>query len=221
MTRTRTALLGFLGGALVVGAFWFATASDSERSLKIAVGDASIEMDASGMEIQHENVLQAMWDDSFAQAGLLDWLYGKDVLRALDHRLIEKFCDPLPEGSREERLRAGRECADKRVVAELRDLSERRRLPFHYIGEVVTIGTPEDPPPKGRAFACRDGVFWREKVRLTNLQHSNRQVLVEARGHYPCTDPSAPKIQIGLEDAAALFGGPTNKIERAEAIIVE
>ena len=86
----------------------------------------------------------------------------------------------------------------------------------------MEIGVPEARPPEGRAYACRDGLFWRRTVRLTNLDDDQRFVRVEVTaGHYPCVDPTAPQIQLSEADAASLFGGPTRRIERAEAIVVD
>lgn len=213
-------------GMALMGIIWFAMSADSSRLLKVSIGEATLEMQADNMEIQHEELLDLTYEDRFARGGLMAWLVSKQIFEAADPELVEaiatKVCEPVPEDDDwEERLRLGRDCASRPVVAELRRRADRRRTPFHYIGDIVTIGVPDNRPPQGRAYACRDGVFWRRTVRLTNLNDNQRSVSVEVTGHYPCTDPTAPQIQLSEEDAISLFGGPTRKIERAEAIVVD
>ena len=211
---------GFCGMALM-GIIWFAMSADSSRLLKVSIGDAALEMQADNMEIKHEELLELTYTDDFARGGLMDWLASKLIFEAANPELIEaiatKVCAPIPEDDREARLRLGRACANAPVVAELRRRADRRRTPFHYIGDIVTIGVPDDRPLPGRANACRDGVFWRRDVRLTNLIDNQRFIDVAVTGHYPCTDPTAPQIQLSAEDAVSLFGGPTQKYEQAEA----
>ena len=212
-------------GMALMGIIWFAMSADNSRQLKVSIGEASLEMQADNMEIKHEELLELTYEDRFARGGLMDWLASKQIFKAADPELVEaiatEVCAAIPEDDREERLRLGRDCASRPVVAELRRRADRRKTPFHYIGDIVTIGVPEIRPPKGRAYACRDGVFWRRTVRLTNLNENQRFVSVEVAGHYPCADPTAPQIQLSEEDAVSLFGGPTRKIERAEAIVVD
>ncbi len=209
----------------LMGIIWFAMANDSSRLLKVSIGEATLEMQADDMEIKHEELLELTYSDSFARGGLIDWLASKNIFEVANPQLVEAItndvCEPIPEDDREERLRLGRDCANRPVVAELRRRADRRRTPFHYIGDIVTIGVPDLRPPPGRAYACRDGVFWRRHVRLTNLIDNARFINVEVTGHYPCTDPTAPAIQLSEEDAVALFGGPTQKYEQAEAIVVD
>ena len=212
-------------GMALMGIIWFAMSGGSSRQLKVSIGDATLEMQADDMEIKHEDLLDLTYEDSFARGGLMDWLASKQIFEATDPKLVEaiatKVCAPIPEDDWAARLRLGRDCASKPVVAELRRRADRRRVPFQYIGDIVTIGVPDTRPPQGRAYACRDGVFWRRTVRLTNLNDSQRFVSVDVVGHYPCTDPTAPQIQLSEEDAVSLFGGPTRKIEQAEAIVVD
>ena len=214
----------FFGMALM-GIIWFAMSDDSSRLLKVSIGEATLEMQADNMEIKHEELLELTYTDSFARGGLMDWLASKQIFEAADPELVEaittKVCAPIPEDDLEARLRLGRDCANKPVVAELRRRADRRRTPFHYIGDIVTIGVPDARPPQGRAYACRDGVFWRRNVRLTNMNDNQRFVSVDVTGHYPCADPTAPQIQLSAEDAVSLFGGPTQKYEQAEAIVVD
>ena len=211
-------------GMVLMGIIWFAMSDDSSKQLKVSIGEAEIEMQADNMEIRHEELLELTYSDKFAHAGFMDWLARKQIFGAEDVRLVDAIvndvCKPIPEEDREERLRVGRNCANVPVVAELRRRSDRRRPPFHYIGDIVTIGVPDDRLQKGRAAACTDGVFWRQTVRLTNLANSQRSVTVEVSGHYPCADPSAPEIQLNEGDAVSLFGGSTRKYEQAEAIVV-
>ena len=212
-------------GMVLMGIIWFAMSRGSSRLLKVSIGEATLEMQADDMEIKHEELLDLTYTDSFARGGLMVWLASKQIFEAADPELVEaiatKVCAPIPEDDWEARLRLGRDCAGKPVVAELRRRADRRRTPFHYIGDIVTIGVPDTRPPQGGAYACRDGVFWRRSVRLTNLNDNQRFVEVEVTGHYPCTDPTAPQIQLSEEDAVSLFGGPTRKIEQAEAIVLD
>ena len=222
----RWAFGGLFLGMVLVGVVWFARSSDSSRLLKVSVGPATLEMQADNMEIRHEELLDSMYTNRFTRGGLMAWLASKQIFAAADPSLVEaiatEVCERLPGDNREERLRLGRDCAGKEVVAELRRRADNRMTPFHYIGDVVTIGVPEVRPPNGRAFACRDGVFWRRTVRLTNLKDNQKFVRVEVdAGHYPCAGGTAPQIQLSEEDAISLFGGPTRRIEEAEAIVVD
>ena len=200
-------------GMALMGIIWFAMLDDNSRLLKVSIGEATLQMQADNMEIKHEELLEATYKDEFARGGLMDWLASKQIFEADNPELVEaittRACAPIPQDNREERLRLGRECANAPVVAELRRRADRRRPPFHYIGDIVTIGVPDARPPRGRASACTDGVFWRRNVRLTNLIDNQRFIDVEVTGHYPCTDPTAPQIQLNAEDAVSLFGGPT------------
>lgn len=216
---------GFCGMALM-GVIWFAMSANDSKLLKVSIGDATLEMQADNMEIEHEVLLDSMYTNDFTRGGLMAWLASRQVFAAADPALVEaiatQVCEPIPEDDREARLRLGRECAARPVVAELRRRADHRETPFHYTGDIVRIGVPDTRPPQGMAFACRDGVFWRRSVRLTNLNDNQRFVRVEVTaGHYPCVDPTAPQIQLSEEDAVSLFGGPTRRIERAEAIVVD
>lgn len=215
-----------VGGMALMGiiCLWFVSADSS--TLKVSIGEATLEMQADNMEIKHEALLDSMYTNGFTRGGLMAWLASRQIFAAADPMLVEaiatEVCEPIPEDDRETRLRLGRDCARKEVVAELRRRADLRQIPFHYTGDIVRIGVPDTRPPQGEAFACRDGVFWRRTVRLTNLNDNQRFVLVEATaGHYPCVDPTAPQIQLSEEDAVSLFGGPTRKIEEAEAIVVD
>ncbi len=213
-------------GMVLMGIIWFAMSADSSTLLKVSVGEATLEMQADNMEINHEALLDSMYTNGFTRGGLMAWLAGKQIFAAVDPTLVEaiatEVCEPIPEDDRETRLRLGRDCASNEIVAELRRRADRRITPFHYIGDIVTIGVPEARPPQGRAYGCTDGLFWRRTVRLTNLNDDRRFVRVEVTaGHYPCIDPTAPQIQLSEADAVSLFGGPTRRIERAEAIVVD
>lgn len=213
-------------GMALMGVIWFAMSADNSKLLKVSIGDATLEMQADNMEIEHEVLLDSMYTNDFTRGGLMAWLASRQVFAAADPALVEaiatRVCEPIPEDDREARLRLGRECASRPVVAELRRRADHRETPFHYTGDIVRIGVPDARPPQGKAFACRDGVFWRRSVRLTNLNDNQRFVRVEVTaGHYPCVDPTAPQIQLSEEDAVSLFGGPTRRIERAEAIVVD
>jgi len=210
----------------LMGFIWFAMSANDSKLLKVSIGDATLEMQADNMEIAHEVLLDSMYTNDFTRGGLMAWLASRQVFAAADPALVEaiatQVCEPIPEDDREARLRLGRECAGRPVVAELRRRADHRETPFHYTGDIVRIGVPDTRPPQGKAFACRDGVFWRRSVRLTNLNDNQRFVRVEVTaGHYPCVDPTAPQIQLSEEDAVSLFGGPTRRIERAEAIVVD
>jgi len=215
-----------LCGMALMGFIWFAMSANDSKLLKVSIGDATLEMQADNMEIAHEVLLDSMYTNDFTRGGLMAWLASRQVFAAADPALVEaiatQVCEPIPEDDREARLRLGRECAGRPVVAELRRRADHRETPFHYTGDIVRIGVPDTRPPQGKAFACRDGVFWRRSVRLTNLNDNQRFVRVEVTaGHYPCVDPTAPQIQLSEEDAVSLFGGPTRRIERAEAIVVD
>ena len=218
-------LYSILVGMALMGIIWFGMSNANSKQLKISIGDASLEMQAENMEIRHEELLDMVYADNFARGGLIEWLANKQIFEVANPDIVDviatKVCAPIPEDDWEMKLHFGRDCAEKPIVAELRRRADHRRVPFHYIGDIVTVGVPENPrPSQGRAYACRDGIFWGKNVRLTNLNDNQRVVNVEVIGYYACTDPTAPKIQLGEEDAIVLFEGPTRKIERAEAIVM-
>ena len=200
------------------------TSGASSQSFSVAFAGASVEIRAEGMEVKHEDLLNRIYGEDFARAGLLGWLERKDIFLVSDPNLVAglvEFCGDIPTKPLQARLESGRACAAKPVVAGLRDLSDRRLPPFHYIGEIVRIGVPEeaDRPPDGRANACRNGTFWRREVELTNPVN-RKKITVEASGHYPCADPSTADIQLSEADALELFETPTQKYEQAIAVVV-
>ncbi len=212
-------------GMALMGGIWFAMSADNSKLLKVSIGDVTLEMQADNMEIEHEALLDSMYTNDFTRGGLMAWLGSRQIFAAADLALVEaiatQVCEPIPENDREARLRLGRECASKPVVAELRRRADRRATPFHYTADVVKFGVPNDRPPQGRAYACRNGVFWGRTVQLSSLDYNRRSVRVEVTGHYPCVGPSVPHIQLSEEDAVSLVGGPTRRTEEALAIVVD
>ncbi len=212
-------------GMVVVGIAWFVSSDDSSRQFKISFRGAALEMQAENMEVDHEALLDSMYTHEFSRGGLMAWLENKQIFASADPSLVESIanhvCGRIPEDDREERLRRGKECANEPVVAELRRLADSRDPPFHYAADVVKFGVPDDRPKPGTAYVCRNGIFWRKTVRLSNLDDSSRFVRVEVAGHYPCVDPSAPQIQISEEDAVLLIGGPIRRTEEVLAIVVD
>ena len=214
-----------VGGMALMGLICLFFVSADSSTLKVTVGEATLEMQADNMEIKHEALLDSMYTNDFTRGGLMGWLEGRQIYSAADPALVEaiatEVCEPIPEDDREARLRLGRDCASKEVVAELRRRADRREIPFHYTADIVRIGVPDDRPAQGRAYACRNGVFWGRTVQLSRLNDSRRSVRVEVTGHYPCVDPTAPDLHLSEEDAVSLVGGPTQEIERALAIVVD
>ena len=183
-------------------------------------------MQTENTEIKHEALLEPTYNNDCARAGLVQWLASKQTFRGSDAKLVNVIVNtvgqPSSEDDREASLGIDRECSEKPAVAELRRRADTRRSPFHFVGaKVRVVGVPDERPPRGRADACRDGEFWRRTVRLTYPGDSQRLIQVEFTGHYPCTDPTAPDIQLTEEDAISLFGGPTRQFEEAVAAVVE
>ena len=218
-------LYSVITGMALMGVVWFFMSADNSKLLKVSIGEAALEMQADNMEIEHEALLDSMYMNNFTHGGLMEWLASRQIFAASDPALVEAIathvCEPIPEDDRAARLRLGGECASKPVVAELRRRVDRREPPFHYAADVVRFGVPDDRPPQGRAYACRNGVFWRRTVQLSNLKDNRRFVRVDVTGHYPCVGPSTPHIQLSEEDAVSLVGGPTRRTEEALAIVVD
>ena len=186
-------------------------------------GGAAVKIDSSKPEISHDKVLNDIFADRFAREGLMGWLAEKNIFLFTDPRLADalnkNLCDPIPAEPVDQRIRAAKACADQAVAKSLRDLVEAKKVPFHYVGRLVSVGFPTDSQPNdGYANVCEERELRSTKFELTNLQ-TQKRIEVQASGRYACTGfTRVPDIQLNFADARKLFPTPLDKYEEAIAV---
>lgn len=186
-------------------------------------GGVALKMDVSKPEIPHDKVLNDIFADSFARKGLMGWLAEKNIFLFTDPRLADalnkNLCDPIPAAPLQRRINAAKACADQDVAKSLRDLVEAKKVPFHYVGRLVSVGFPTDSQPNdGYANVCEERELRSTKFELTNLQ-TQKRIEVQASGRYACTGfTQVPDVQLNFADARKLFPTPLDKYEEAIAV---
>ena len=198
----------------------------AEKTLSITAGGLSMQLEAKGQEIAHEELLAQMYESDFVRAGLIKWLAHKDIFHISDPGLAEalnkNLCGSIPAGPLPDRMRAARECAEKEVVRNLRQIARRKEVPFHYVGKEVEIGIPsesEHQPRAGGANTCEeDDDLAGKRVELTNPLNQ-KKLEVQASGYYPCSGVGrTPDVQLNPADARKLVDGPLKKYQSAIAV---
>ncbi len=218
-------LVGFLVGIVIYGQFF---ANSSQRSLSVTLSDGTkIDMQAVQSELKFDSLYSLIYTDRAFRDALIARLADDQIYQITDRRLPaalnDHLCSPIPEEPLEARTLKSKECADLPVANQLRLLADRHNIPFHYVGELIKIGTPGEShqPQPDRAHVCRNSGFRDRTIELTNPQN-NVSVTVRATGSYDCTGYSTyPDIQLSAADAVKLFGRPTDKYEEAVAVVLE
>ncbi len=188
---------------------------------------AAVELTTSTPEVSHEALLEEVFADGTMREAVVDWLRARDIFSLEDDGLVDaigsRLCDPIPESPLARRTAAARECADGPLASRLRDLAERRAVPFHHLGITVRVGVPEDRPPRGSAAVCEGSDLQGETVELTS--GSGDSLVVDAAwGTYSCTEEEGaeyPDIQLNPFDAFEIFPRPLARFHEAVAIIVD
>ena len=172
---------------------------------------------------------RSVWENADRKSLLLSLLAERGVYPADDPNVVKaisELCAPIPKEPLTEFLSAAEDCAEKPVPKLLRQLAEKKKLPFHPVGRTVRVGVPSptDQPKVGSANTCLEGEFYRRQVLLTNPRNG-RQVAVRADRHYGegifCGAlVGAADLQLNEKDAFAIFDGPLNKFEEALALVV-
>ena len=190
-------------------------------------GGASMELETSTPEVGHEALLEDMFADGTTRDAVVDWLRARDFFALEDPGLVDaianRICDPIPDSPLARRTAAAQACADGPLAGALRDLAERRAVPFHHLGRTVRVAVPEDRPPRGSAAVCEGSELHGETVELTS--GSGASLVVDASwGTYSCTEVEGaeyPDIQINPFDAFEIFPRPLARFHDAEAVIVD
>ena len=116
-------------------------------------------------------------------------------------------------------------CADEPVASDLRQLSDGKQIPFHYVGKKVTIGVQSDERhlrARGIANSCHPGEYLGKQIQLTNKEDNTKQITVVSTGFYTCTGIGrSPNIQLHPEDAKELFHVPLDAYQEAIAVILD
>ena len=190
-------------------------------------GGGAVELTTSAPEVSHESLLEEMFADGSTRNAVVDWLRARDFFSLDDDGLVDaigtRLCDPIPDSPLARRTAAARECADGPLASGLRDLAERRAVPFHSLGRTVRVAIPEDRPPRGSAAVCEGSELHGERVELTS--DSGDSLVVDAAwGTYSCTEVEGaeyPDIQINPFDAFEIFPRPLARFHEAVALIVD
>ena len=218
-------VLAFILGAIIGGNFFSGSA---QRSLTVGLPDGTkIEMKAIAEDLTFDSLYSIIHGQRDFRDALTARLRDDSIFHIKDlllaYAVNENLCATIPDTPLQEKIRVSEECASQPVAERLRDLAEKRKIPFHYVGVEVRIGTPsgESQPMPGRANACRNSEF---RDRLIELTNPNRNITIQVRatGSYKCTGfTNYADIQISAEDARKLFGRPTSKFEEAVAVVLE
>ncbi len=200
------------------------------RAAQFAVtfpGGFSVDVAAQQERVSHDTLLDHLYDEPFSQAGLMEWLRQRSIFHIADRVIADslpQLCSDLgSDASLKTRLAWQRECANVALVRDLREMVQRRQVPFHFVGQEVRIGVPstEDQPALGQANACAQGLLHGRTIELTNVTN-RRQITVSATGQYRCTGLiGTPDLQLSHIDAQNLFDGPIDKYQDAVAIVVD
>ena len=196
----------------------------TDQTTEVMFGDFGLKIDTSQQQVDHRTLLENLFANDFGKAGLMSWLADKEIFSFDDARLAEalneRLCGPIPEQPLDQKIEASQDCADLPVAADLRQLVDQKRVPFHYVGITVQVGIParEHQPRPGGANICADSELRGKRVELTDPQTSNR-IEIQPSGTYECTGFTRfPDIQLNFEDAQELFSAPLNELQEAVAV---
>jgi hypothetical protein len=230
-------LPGFLGGLFlgVLVAFLLRTPLNlTNTSLKITGpdGEGSLTLEMTGSGIDYKEVLEKLFSDtSFLKPAAIGWLEQQQKIYPIDsmnlvNAVATQLCEPIPEQSLWElRIQKERECEEKPVVKQLRELARTKAMPFHYVGKVGAMGVPEDPqnqPKEQNANVCLNGEYYAKKLQVGNT-HNDEVIEVQAFGSYVCTPAYRfPDIQLNPIDAKKLFKNiPLQKLQEVVIVPIE
>jgi hypothetical protein len=227
LTKILVAAIGAITIGYVVGNAVPINPDTSDISISFAeLGTVNIK--AARKTVDYAAALDSLFREEFSRNAIIGWLQDRQDMYQIEDRdlvdaISEDLCDPIPDEPLQDRLQLAAACASQPVPAGLRQLADGRLPPFHYVGLEVEIGTPaqENQPPMGRANVCRERGLLGHNVRLVN-PISQTTLTVEATGAYQCTGyEQVPDLQLHAVDAIKLFGRPTQRYERAIAVIVQ
>lgn len=222
---------GLAVGAGIVALFWWGASGAHEKELAITLPNGgSMTLKAQENRIGHKELLDQMNCDPNAGPVLKDWMRGREFFHVTDSNLpdaLKNLCAPFPGTfdpveSLDEWSEAARLCAEKEVAKRLREMRDRRDVPFHDWGKPVEVSFPVEPPPLGQAFTCeKDWDLRGRDLRVRNTDN-NKSVDVRAvAGTYRCTPGDGrPDIQLNREDARRIFGSSLPPRHKALAIIL-
>lgn len=218
MKYMGTFFAGLLVGALLLFLVGkqFSPINPMKTSFKVTGpgGKGTIELNVEGESIDYEKILIAMFSSDFLRPAAAGWLAEKQDLYGLDREelvtaIARKLCAPIPEEPLTEKLAKGRLCAEKIVVARLRELAHKRLPPFHHVGREGKAGLSSDSihrPSTGTANVCLHGEYYGKRLQVTN-PINGKLVEVSGTGHYVCTPAKRfPDIQLGRVEMIELFG---------------
>ena len=213
--------VGVAVGAGIVGIFWWSSGSDETRNLSIQFptgGRIELSAEADGA-IDHAAVLEQIYSREFSRSGMLNWLQSKQVYSLDSRELPDALAAPCGTSQVEREA-----CISIPVLQDLRDRVLSHSPPFHYVGEDVEIGVPnqEDQPPVGRAHACAGGRWSGRRIELSIPAAGNSLEVLADAGVYTCTgEVRTPDLQLSFEDADLLFGGePLSEYGSARAVVL-
>lgn len=193
----------------------------SGQSVRIefpGVGIITIESRRDALDA--DSLLEQLFAEDFSRNGILGWLRDKQQLYSTESTdlatfLNTKMCDAIPDAPLEDRLAKAEECASKPLVDALRFLSQKREVPFHYVGErgraSVQSARPHRPG-SGFVNVCRPGPFVAQSLHVMDPV-TEQYIEVQAKGYYRCTHGTYPDIQLDPEDAKTLFRRPLDELE--------
>ena len=187
----------------------------------------AVVLETSTPEVGHDTLLHEIFAADPTQAAAVDWLRERDYFSLEDDGLVEaiatRLCDPIPERPLTQRTAGARACAEQALARGLRELAERRAVPFHHLGLTVRVGVPEERPPRGSAAVCEGSELQDRTVELTYGPTGDRLVVDASWGTYSCSEVEGaeyPDIQLNPFDAFEIFPRPLARFHEAVAVIV-
>lgn len=218
----------FIGVVFTVFACWLMSRGTLKKVVITGPQGTSVTMEAKDGSISYDAILDSLYESQgFDRYGLLGWLSNKNIYpidtpaaaRALSKHVCKSF--PDPDGDMRANVKAWQDCADEDVVKDLRRMVEDREVPFHRVGDIIRISVPVPPPDSGKAFACKDGIFYGKTVQVSTLEEIPKEVTVDAgAGHYPCTNTKFARMQMNPADVQLLFGA-SGLIDSVAAVPLE
>ena len=219
--------VALLAIGLLVGRTMPQTPEVQAVSITFPGGDP-VDLDTSTPEIGHDALLERLFAGEARHAAVSDWLRGRDIYSLRDNGLADaigtRLCDPIPDRPLAQRTARARACAETGVVRGLRELAERRAIPFHHLGVTVRVGVPEERPPRGSAAVCEGSELQGQTVELTYGPTGDSLEVDASWGTYSCTEVEGaeyPDIQLNPFDAFEIFPRPLARFHEAVAIIVD
>ncbi len=195
----------FLIIGIVIG-YLINTIGITDAKVKWTYGESKLEIDLKEDMESSEIFLEKLFSTEFSEEGTLGWLKKNKGLYKVSDIDLAKEIESLS--------------VNEPISESLRKISQRRKGPWTYQVDTISIGVPalQFQPKEGFANVCECGNYLGQKLKVFDL-NQRKSIEVFASGRYACPrELKYPDLQLCAKDAERLLG--TSEFLKYEKAII-